>query len=171
MHISTNFRVNNQIRVPRVRLIDENAQQVGTISSWDALKTAQDRGLDLVEISPQSDPPVCKLMDYNKFLFEEKKKEKEQRKKERAAQIILKDIQINPVIQEGDLNIKIKNIQRILGEGDKVRVIVKFSGRQMKHIELAKIIFEKVVDRIPEAVIEKNADWEGRNIFIILTKK
>jgi translation initiation factor IF-3 len=157
--------------VARVRLIDENAQQIGTINFWDALKAAQDKGMDLVEIAPQSDPPVCKLMDYNKFLFEEKKKEKEQRKKERASQVILKDIQINPVIQEGDLNIKIKNIHRILNEGDKVRVVVKFTGRQMKHVELAKTIFEKIIDRIPDAVLEKNTDWEGRNIFIILTKK
>ncbi len=141
------------------------------MSPWDALRIAQDKGYDLVEIAPQADPPVCKLMDHNKFIFEEKKKEKEQRKKERAAQINLKDIQINPVIQDGDLAIKIKNIQRILDEGDKVRVVVKFTGRQLKHVELAKIIFEKVLAEIPECVLEKNTDWEGRNIFIILTKK
>ncbi len=125
----------------------------------------------MVEISPQSDPPVCKLMDYNKFLFEEKIKEKEQRRQERASKVHVKDIQIKPVIQDGDLAIKIKNIQRILSEGDKVRVIVKFTGRQLKHVELAKSIFEKVLDSIPEATLEKNTDWEGRNIFIVLTKK
>lgn len=140
------------------------------MSSWDALKAAQERGLDLVEIAPNNNPPVCKLMDYGKFIFEEKKKEKEQKRIQRAAQFDLKEIQVSPVIQEGDLKIKIANIQRILDEGDKVKVVIKFSGRQLKHIELGKPIFDKIIETIPEAIVEKQPIFEGKNLFLIITK-
>jgi len=140
------------------------------MSSWEALRIAQEKGLDLVEIAPNSHPPVCKIMDYGKFVFEEKKKEKEQKRAQRVSQIDTKEIQISPVIQEGDLKVKIKNIQRILEEGDKVRVVIKFSGRQLKHVELGKEIFEKVVSAIPEVTVEKQPVFEGKNLFIILHK-
>lgn len=169
MTIST-FRINNQIRSPQVRLVDDESKQIGTMTSWEALRIAQDRGLDLVEIVPNSNPPVCKLMDYSKYLFEEKKKEKEQKKLQRASQVGLKEIQINSVIQDGDLKVKIKNIQRILDEGDKVRVVVKFVGRQLKHTELGKEIFDKVIAAIPDAVVEKQPVFEGKNLFIIINK-
>ncbi len=138
--------------------------------AWEALKLAQEKGLDLVEIAPQSNPPVCKIMDYGKFIFEEKKKEKEQKRVQRASQAELKEIQISPVIQEGDLKVKIKNIQRILDEGDKVRVVIKFSGRQMKHTELGKGIFDKVVVALPEVVVERQPVFEGKSLFVILNK-
>jgi len=170
MTISTQFRTNNQIRSPQVRLIDETATQLGTMSSWEALRVAQERGLDLVEISPNGNPPVCKLMDYSKFIFEEKKKEKDQKRAQRLSQVDTKEIQISPVIQEGDLKVKIKNIQRILDEGDKVRVVIKFSGRQLKHTELGKELFEKVTAAIPNVVVEKAPVFEGKSLFIILSK-
>ena len=170
MIISIQFKINTQIRAPQIRLIDEAAKQLGTMASWEALRIAQEKGLDLVEISSNSDPPVCKLMDYSKFIFEEKKKEKEQKRVQRIAQVDTKEIQINPVIQSGDLNVKIKNIQRIIDEGNKVRVIVKFSGRQLKHTELGKEIFEKVVAAIPGVIIEKQPVFEGKNLSIILNK-
>lgn len=140
------------------------------MSAWEALKIAQDKGLDLVEIAPQSRPPVCKIMDYGKFIFEEKKKEKDQKRAQRVSQVDTKEIQISPVIQEGDLKVKIKNIQRILDEGDKVRVVIKFSGRQLKHTELGKEIFEKVTAAIPEIVVERQPVFEGKNLFVILNK-
>ena len=140
------------------------------MGSWEALRIAQEKGLDLVEIAPNSHPPVCKLMDYGKFVFEEKKKEKEQKRAQRVSQVDTKEIQISPVIQEGDLKVKIKNVQRILEEGDKVRVVIKFSGRQLKHTELGKEIFEKVVSAIPGVLMEKQPVFEGKNLFIILTK-
>lgn len=140
------------------------------MSTLEALSIAQEKGLDLVEISPNGDQPVCKLMDYGKYIFEEKKKEKEQKRAQRASQADVKEIQISPVIQDGDLKIKIKNIQRILDEGDKVRVIVKFSGRQLKHTELGKEIFEKVIAAIHGAIVEKQPIFEGKSLFIILNK-
>jgi translation initiation factor IF-3 len=168
--ISTHFRINNQIRSPQVRLIDETATQLGTMTSFDALRIAQERGLDLVEIAPQGQPPVCKIMDYSKYIIEEKKKEKEQKRAQRVSQVDTKEIQISPVIQEGDLKVKIKNIQRILEEGNKVRVVVKFSGRQLKHTELGKEIFEKVVTAIPEVIVERQPVFEGKTLFVILHK-
>lgn len=170
MTISTQFRINNQIRLPHVRLIDETSKQLGTMSSWEALRIAQDKGLDLVEISPTSNPPVCKLMDYGKYIFEEKKKEKDQKRAQRVSQVNVKEIQISPVIQEGDLKVKIKNIHRILDEGDKVRVVIKFAGRQLKHTELGKEIFDKVVEATPGVLLEKQPILEGKNLFVILSK-
>jgi len=140
------------------------------MSAWEALKIAQEKGLDLVEIAPQGRPPVCKIMDYGKYLFEEKKKEKDQKRAQRISQVDTKEIQISPVIQDGDLRVKIKNIQRILDEGDKVRVVVKFAGRQMRHTELGKEIFDKIIAAIPEAIVEKPPVFEGKNLFIILTR-
>ena len=140
------------------------------MSAWEALRIAQEKGLDLVEIAPQGRPPVCKIMDYGKYIFEEKKKEKEQKRAQRASQVDIKEIQISPVIQEGDLKVKVKNIQRILDEGDKVRVVIKFSGRQLKHTELGKEIFEKVAVAIPEAVVERQPVFEGKSLFVILNK-
>lgn len=140
------------------------------MSAWEALRIAQEKGLDLVEIAPQSRPPVCKIMDYGKFIFEEKKKEKEQKRAQRVSQADLKEIQISPVIQEGDLKVKVKNIQRILDEGDKVKVVIKFSGRQLKHTELGKEIFNKVIIAIPEAIVEKQPVFEGKTLFVILHK-
>jgi translation initiation factor IF-3 len=168
--ISTTFKINNQIKASQVRVIDENAQQIGTISTWEALKMANERGLDVVEISPTATPPVVKLMDYGKYLFDEKKKEKESRRKERESRSALKDIQISPVIQDNDLGVKISNIRRIFGEGDKCRVIVKFSGRQMRHIELAKTIFDKIIESIPEALIERQPEFQDRNLSMVIYK-
>lgn len=170
MTISTQFKINNQIRSAQVRLIDETSTQLGTMPAWEALRIAQEKNLDLVEISPNGNPPVCKLMDYGKYIFEEKKKEKEQKRAQRVSQATMKEIQISPVIQEGDLKVKIKNIQRILDEGDKVRVVIKFSGRQLKHTELGKEIFEKVVIATPGALMEKQPVFEGKSLFIILNK-
>lgn len=170
MTISIQFRTNNQIRSPQVRLIDEAAKQLGTMSSWEALRIAQEKGLDLVEIAPTSNPPVCKLMDYGKFIFEEKKKEKEQKRAQRVSQVDTKEIQISPVIQEGDLKVKIKNIQRILDDGNKVRVVIKFSGRQLKHTELGKDIFTKVTSAIPSVIVERQPVFEGKSLFVILNK-
>lgn len=123
-----------------------------------------------MEIAPQSRPPVCKIMDYGKFIFEEKKKEKDQKRAQRVSQVDTKEIQISPVIQDGDLKVKIKNIQRILDEGDKVRVVIKFAGRQLKHTELGKEIFDKVVAAIPQVIVEKQPVFEGKNLFVILNK-
>lgn len=171
MTITTQLKINRQVKAPYVRLIDENSIQIGSyILMDDALQIAQEKGLDLVEISPQAEPPVCKLMNYSKYLFEEKKKEKEQKRAQRVAQVDVKEIQINPVIQDGDLKIKIKNINRILDEGNKVRVVVKFSGRQLRHVELGKQLFEKVIAALPDVMLERQPIFEGKNLFIVISK-
>lgn len=144
---------------------------MGIVNFWDGLKLAQDKGLDLVEINGKSSPPICKIMDYRKFLFEEKQKEKEQKRHARATRVDTKEIQINSVIQDGDLQIKIKNIQRILDEGDRVRVIVKFSGRQLRHMERGEPILEKVISAVPDAIIEKQPVFEGRDLSMVISKK
>lgn len=168
--ITTQFKVNNQIRASQVRLIDEDSTQIGTMAGWEALRVAQERGLDLVEISPQGNPPVCKLMNYGKYLFEEKIKEKAQQRTQRLSQVDLKEIQVSPVIQDGDLNVKINNIKRIFDGGDKVRIVIKFSGRQLKHIDFGKEIFDKIIAALPEARIEKQPSFEGRNLSMIIFK-
>lgn len=109
-------------------------------------------------------------MDYGKYIFDEKKKEKEQKRNQRLMQVETKEIQISPVIQDGDLKVKIKNIQRILDEGDKVRVVIKFAGRQLKHTEFGKEIFDKVIIAIPSAVVERQPILDGKNLFIVLTQ-
>lgn len=109
-------------------------------------------------------------MDYSKFIFEEKKKEKEQKRAQRISQVDTKEIQISPVIQEGDLKVKINNIERILGDGNKVKVVIKFSGRQLKHTELGKEIFDKVILALPGIIVEKQPVFEGKNLFLILNK-
>jgi translation initiation factor IF-3 len=153
----------------KVRVIDEEGKQLGVLGSWEALKIAQERGFDLVEVSPQAVPPVCKLLDYGKYLYEEKRKDKENKRAQRESQSALKEIQLSPVIQENDLNVKIKNIQRLLDDGNKVKVMIKFSGRQIKHSELAKVLFEKVLAKLPEKVnIEKSPNWEGRSLQMII---
>lgn len=170
MTIHTQLKTNKQIRALQVRLIDETSRQIGTMETWVALREAQEKGLDLVEISPHNELPVCKLMDYGKYVFEEKKKEKEQRRTQRISQADLKEIQVSPVIQDGDLKIKIKNIQRIIDEGDKVKIIIKFSGRQLKHAELGHSILEKIVMAMNNVIIEKQPSFEGKNLFLTLSK-
>lgn len=168
MTIST-IKTNQQIRSNTIRLIDEQSKQLGIINTREALQIAQERGFDLVEINPNSIPPVCKLLDYNKYLYEEKKKDKANKKSQREAQTALKEIQLSPVIHDGDLAIKAKNIQRLLDEGHKVKVLIRFSGRQIKHSELAKTLFEKVLAKLSDKVsIEKMPDWEGRNLQMVL---
>ena len=131
---------------------------------------AQEKGIDLVEISPAARPPVCKLMDYGKFVFDERKREKDQQRAQRMAQVDTKEIRLSPVIASADLDVKIKAVKRILDEGDKVRITIKFKGRQLQHIDLGKPIFEKIVNELPEVVIEKPPVLEGKQLFMILGK-
>lgn len=170
MKITTNLRTNKQIRAQQVRLIDATSKQIGIINFFDALKMAEESDMDLVEISGDSNPPVCKIMDYDKYIFAEKKKEKENKKLQRANFVDIKEIQINPTIHDADLNVKIKNICRLLDEGDKVKIIVRFAGRQIRHAELGKTILQKIIDAIPTAIIDAPPVFEGKHLFLILDK-
>lgn len=152
-----------------VRLVDEEAQQLGITSSRDALQKARERGLDLVCISPTAKPPVCKIMDFGKYKYEQSKHDHEARKKQKV--ITIKEIQVSQTIEAHDLEIKVKNADRLLSEGNKIKVVMRFRGRQIVHADLGKKVFDQFVQAIENGIIEREAKIEGRNMLMILTPK
>ena len=160
-------QLNEDIRDKEVRLIGEDGEQLGILSSEEALAIAEERGLDLVKISPQAVPPVCKLMNYGKFRFEQSKREKEARKNQHTVEI--KEIRMSPGIDVGDFNTKLKNAQKFLTEGNRVKVSVRFRGREMAHTEIGRDLLNKFAEQCTEvANLEKGAKMEGRNMSIFL---
>lgn len=149
------FRINQFIRVPEVRLIDSGGEQIGIVKIAEALAMAQAKDLDLVEISPQANPPVCKIINFSKFKYELEKKEKEARKKQKVSQV--KEVRIRPRIGEHDLEVKIKHAREFINDGNKVQVTAMFSGREMQHRDLGV----KIMDRIREALADI-AEQEGK---------
>lgn len=152
-----------------VRLIDENSQQLGIVSSRDALQKARERGLDLVCIAPTARPPVCKIMDYGRYKYEQSKHDREARKKQKV--ITIKEIQVSQTIEQRDLEIKVKNADRLLSEGNKIKVVMRFRGRQIVHADLGKKVFDQFVQAIVNGVIEREAKIEGRNMIMIMAPK
>ena len=138
-------RINERIRVPQVRLIDEKGNQVGVVPTYEALQMARERGLDLMEISPNSSPPVCKICDYGKFKYEKKKKDAVAKKKQVAVKV--KEIQLRPMTDDHDVSYKMKHMREFLGEGDKVRAAIAFRGREMTHRELGAKILKKLTSK------------------------
>lgn len=162
-------RINDAIRVPEVRLIDQEGEQLGVIATAEALARAEAENLDLVEISPMAKPPVCKIMDYGKYRFEEEKRMKEARKKQKI--VHLKEVKFRPKIDDHDFEFKVRNALKFLARGDKVKITVRFRGREMAHPELGFQVIDKVKDFLSEEVgilEEKKASFEGRNIIMIL---
>ena len=163
-------QLNEEIRDKEIRLIGENGEQLGITSADDALRIAEDRGLDLVKISPQAVPPVCKLMNYGKFRFEQSKREKEAKKNQHVVEI--KEIRMSPGIDVGDFNTKLKNAQKFLADGNRVKVSVRFRGREMAHTEIGKELLDKFAEQCADmANLEKTAKMEGRNMSIFLSAK
>ena len=163
-------QLNEEITDSELRLIGENGEQLGIISSEEALRIAEERGLDLVKISPQAVPPVCKLMNYGKFKFEQAKREKEARKNQHVVEI--KEIRMSPGIDVGDFNTKLKNAQKFLADGNRVKVSVRFRGREMAHTEIGRDLLDKFAAQCTEnATLEKGAKMEGRNMSIFLAPK
>ena len=161
------IRVNEQIRVPDIRLIEEDGKQVGIIPVKEALKTAAERGLDLVEISSKSDPPVCKIMDYGKYRYQMEISEKLKRKKQ--SQIVIKEIKLRPKIDTNDLNTKKSQIEKFLKSGYKVKVTVMFRGREIVHKELGMNILDKLIEELKEeCTLELEPRSDGYNIIMIL---
>ena len=159
--------INDEIVLPKVRLVGENGEQIGIVSSAEANKIADERELDLVLISPQADPPVCKIMNYGKFKFEQMKKLKEQRKSQKV--IELKEVQLSMTIDTHDMQVKAKHAKRFLEEGNKVKVTIKMRGRQQARPEAGIAVMATFVDMLEGlASIEKNAEILGRNIIMIL---
>ncbi len=162
--------MNDSIRARDVRLIDETGENVGVVSKIDALDKAQNVGLDLVEISPDADPPVCKIMDYGKFKFEQQKKAAEARKKQKIIEI--KEIKMRPAIDDHDYQTKLKAIKRFFDDGDKVKITLRFRGREMAHQELGMAVLQRVkVDTEAFAKVETEPRLEGRQMLMVLSPR
>lgn len=156
--------------MPQVRLIGQDGQQLGIVSIGEALAKAEESTLDLVEISPDAEPPVCKLMDFGKFVFEKKRSDKEAKKKTRQMQV--KEIKIRPGTDEGDYQVKLRNLVRFLTEGDKVKVTLRFRGREMAHQELGLAMLRKIeADLVDTGVVEQQPNLEGRAMVMVVGPK
>ena len=163
-------QLNEEIRDKELRLIGNGGDQLGIISAEEALRIADEQGLDLVKISPQANPPVCKLMDYGKYRFEQSKREKEARKNQHVVEI--KEIRMSPGIDVGDFNVKLKNAQKFLADGDRVKVSVRFRGREMAHTDIGKKLLDRFAEQCAEvANVDKGAKLEGRNMSMFLSPK
>ena len=162
--------INEQIRDREVRLIGEEGEQLGVMSSREAQKLADEAGLDLVKIAPTAKPPVCKIVDYGKYRYEQARKEKEARKKQKTFEI--KEIRLSPNIDTNDLNTKINAAKKFLTKGDKVKVTLRFRGREMAHMNASKHILDDFAEALTEiAVVEKPAKVEGRSMTMVLAEK
>ncbi|MCK9994078.1 MAG: translation initiation factor IF-3 [Alphaproteobacteria bacterium] len=163
-------RVNEEIDVPNVRLIDGEGTQVGVVTTRAAIQAAMDAGLDLVEVSPNVDPPVCKLLDYGRFKYQAQKKANEARKKQKIVEI--KEIKMRPTIDIHDYGVKMKAVQRFFEEGDKVKVTIRFRGRELAHQELGMKLLERVqVDTATAAKVEQWPKMEGRQMTMVMAPK
>ena len=161
--------VNENITAKEVRLINENGDQVGIVAIDVALRMAEEAGYDLVNISPKADPPVCRIMDYGKYRFEQGKKQKEARKNQKTTEI--KEMRLSPMIDVHDLEVKAKNVSKFLEAGDKVKVSVRFRGRQLSHTSIGKEVMDSFVAMIDNCVVERDARMDGRNMIMILAPK
>ena len=164
------MRINEHIRVREIRLIDDQGSQEGIMATLEALKLARERGLDLVEVAPQASPPVCKILDYGKYAFELEKKLKDSRKKQKLVK--LKEIRMQPKIGSGDLDFKSKHVKEFLAEGNKVKVTIRFRGRELAHTELGVLVLDEVLKRLDdEYIVDKPPAMEGKFMSMILNPK
>lgn len=164
------MRINDEIRIREVRVTDENGESLGIMQTKDALKLAEDRHLDLVEVAPKARPPVCKLMDFGKYRYEQQKRDKEARKKQKV--VTVKEVKLRPNIEQHDFDVKLKNAQRFIEEGNKVKVTIMFRGRELSHPELGNEVLDKIAKALGDTVsIERAAKLEGKNMTMILSPK
>lgn len=167
-----NLLINDEIKAKEVLVIGPNGEQVGIKSITDAKTLASYANLDLVLMNPNGNPPVCKVMDYNKYRYERQKKEKDALKKQRASQAELKEFRLSPVIDVGDFETKLRNAMKYLEKGDKVKLTIRFKGRQMAHTELGKEVLERFANRTSDcAEIEQKPKLEGRTMTMLLIPK
>ena len=163
-------RVNGAIRAPQVRCIDPDGEQLGVLDTKDAISKAEDFGLDLVEVQPNVDPPVCKILDYGKYKYEAQKRANEARKKQKIIEV--KEIKLRPNIDEHDYQVKMRNVVKFLSGGDKVKVTLRFRGREMAHQELGANVLTRVREETDEiAKIEAMPKMEGRQMIMVLAPK
>ena len=162
--------INEQIRDKEVRVIGEDGEQLGVMPSKEALRLAREANLDLVKIAPTAKPPVCKIVDYGKYRYEQARREKEAKKKQKVTDV--KEIRISPNIDENDLNTKANQARKFISKGDKVKVALRFRGREMAHMGSSKVILDNFFSKLEDiAVIDKPAKLEGRSMIMILSEK
>ena len=162
--------INEQIRDREIRLIGEDGEQLGIMSAREAMKIAQEAELDLVKIAPAAKPPVCKIIDYGKYKYEQARKEKEAKKKQKTVEV--KEVRLSPNIDTNDLNTKINNAKKFISKGNKVKVTLRFRGREMAHDQQSKHILDDFAETLADvAVVEKPAKMEGRAMSMVLAEK
>ncbi|OUP50584.1 translation initiation factor IF-3 [Lachnoclostridium sp. An181] len=162
--------INEQIRDKEVRVISENGEQLGIMSAKEAMKIAVEAELDLVKIAPTAKPPVCKIIDYGKYRYELARKEKEAKKKQKTVEV--KEVRLSPNIEGNDLNTKVNNARKFIAKGNKVKVTLRFRGREMAHVQTSKHILDDFANMLEDvAVIEKAPKLEGRSMSMVLTEK
>ena len=163
-------RINEEIRAREVRVVSADNDQLGIMSVRDALAMAEEQHLDLVEVAPNGKPPVCRIMNYGKYRYEQQKREKEAKKKQKT--FTLKEVKLRPHIEDHDFYVKLKNATKFLGDGNKVKVTIMFRGRELSHPELGLNVLTRFAGELTDqAVVEKEAKLEGRNMTMILAKK
>ena len=168
--VSATYQINEDIKDSEVRLIDEDGTQLGIMASADAFKIAVDKELDIVKIAPGSNPPVCKIMDYGKYRFEQAKRDKEARRHQHIVEV--KEIRMSPSIGINDFNVKLKNGQKFLKEGDRLNVTMRFRGREMAHTNIGEDLLLKFADQCSEiATLDKNPKLDGRHMAMFLSPK
>ncbi len=170
MRGASKTRINGEIRCKEIRLIGFDGNAVGLVSVDAALKMAADAGVDLVEISPNAEPPVCRIMDYGKFLYEKSKSQKEQKKKQKQVQV--KEIKLRPATDEGDYQVKLRNLKRFIEDGDKVKITLKFKGREMAHQDLGLEVLKRIENDVADvAAVETQSKVEGKQAVMVLAPK
>ncbi len=169
-YIKQELPINGQIRAREVQLIGENGEKLGVVNFNDALEMAEDKKLDLVLVSPNVQPPVCRIMNYGKYKFEQAKKEKEAKKKQKVLEI--KEIRITPNIEEHDFGFKAKNARKFLESGNKLKITVRFKGREINNSKMGENVLNKFIEELSDiSIVEKEPKLEGKNMFIMLAKK
>jgi translation initiation factor IF-3 len=164
------LRINEEIRAREIRVVSTTGEQLGIMAARDALRIAQEKELDLVEVAPNAKPPVCRIMDYGKYRYEQSKREREARKKQRVIEI--KEIRMTPKIESHDLQVKIKAAQKFLKDGDKVKAIIRFRGREIVHADMGKELLMQLFASVKEhAVLEREPKIEGKNMIMIIAGK
>ena len=166
----SDLMINEQIRDREVRLVGEDGEQLGIMSAKEALKIAAEADLDLVKIAPKAQPPVCKIVDYGKYRYEQTRREKEAKKKQKTVE--LKEVRLSPNIDTNDMNTKVNNAKKFIAKGNRVKVTLRFRGREMAHVQQSKHILDDFAAMLEDiAVVEKAAKMEGRSMSMVLTEK
>lgn len=170
VRVISELMINEQIRDREVRVIGADGQQLGVMSSKEAFKLAQEAELDLVKIAPGAKPPVCKIIDYGKYRYEQARKEKDAKKKQKTIEV--KEIRMSPNIDTNDLNTKVSAARKFIEKGSRVKVTLRFRGREMAHVQTSKVILDKFAEMLSDiAIVEKAPKMEGRSMMMFLTEK